>query len=567
MEKERHRRYPSAAAFAEDLARWRRGDPIEARPASRIYRIRRWMGRRRAPLLTALAILVLGGGGLLIWHAWRQSVRIKAGLARGAELEEQGRWREANEQFRLIQRIAPDDRVARDGAVRTGLVLDRLEREREQRRKEAFRIRSRAKEDLQRIEWSRSTEDGADRSRSLTVLKSRLEEAVRLCPELPEGYYLRGVAAELAGDWESAQHLWRRTLEITPEFFLARYRIARLLWWQAYIVRLSDEDGSSKQQVVRLADRAAACFDGGEDSEDQQFQVEKHIARMIMAYARGDGEELRRIAIDGIQTCGDVFGADEFHRILALTEKNREQKLEWLRRALEIRPRHPVALYHRADLYRKRGDWEKAIADLRHATQAHPRFSEAYEILGFCLYRMDRFDESAQSYSRSLEIAPTGRAYHSRGLARKKLGDFFGAILDYTFASLTRPTDATLFYDRGNAFKFLAKQREGTEKRNLFQQAIRDYSLALDLNPNYGEAYINRGNTYSELKEFSKSIPDFDRVLDLFPDRGSTYASRAVSHFYVGNMPQAKADARKALTFPLDAEAKHRAEWVLERVR
>jgi WD40 repeat protein len=53
LEKNPARRYASAAALADDLDRWRRGEPIEARPATRRERAVKWA--RRNPLVAALA--------------------------------------------------------------------------------------------------------------------------------------------------------------------------------------------------------------------------------------------------------------------------------------------------------------------------------------------------------------------------------------------------------------------------------------------------------------------------------------------------------------------------------
>jgi eukaryotic-like serine/threonine-protein kinase len=64
-------RYDSVRALAEDLARYARGEPVSARPASAAYRTRKWLGRNRAlAAVAASAILATFTGlGVAVWQA------------------------------------------------------------------------------------------------------------------------------------------------------------------------------------------------------------------------------------------------------------------------------------------------------------------------------------------------------------------------------------------------------------------------------------------------------------------------------------------------------------------
>jgi serine/threonine protein kinase len=73
LQKEPACRYASAAALAEDLRRFLRGEPIQARPVSRAERLWRWC--RRSPavasLIAAVGISLLGGTGVATYYALR----------------------------------------------------------------------------------------------------------------------------------------------------------------------------------------------------------------------------------------------------------------------------------------------------------------------------------------------------------------------------------------------------------------------------------------------------------------------------------------------------------------
>jgi formylglycine-generating enzyme required for sulfatase activity len=88
LEKDPRRRYPSAAAVADDLRRFVDGKPVVARPVGRLARGLRWCGRNRAvaTLLAAVVLVTLAG---LVSFAWAYRVAAR----RLADVEEANRRR------------------------------------------------------------------------------------------------------------------------------------------------------------------------------------------------------------------------------------------------------------------------------------------------------------------------------------------------------------------------------------------------------------------------------------------------------------------------------------------
>lgn len=76
MAKEPGRRYATAAALADDLRRYRAGEPIVARPVGRIEKLWRWARRNRAvAALSASLLIVLTGALVGMFGLWRLAER------------------------------------------------------------------------------------------------------------------------------------------------------------------------------------------------------------------------------------------------------------------------------------------------------------------------------------------------------------------------------------------------------------------------------------------------------------------------------------------------------------
>lgn len=71
LQREPQRRYPTAAAFADDLRRWLDGRVIVARADSAAYRLSKFVRRHRAAVVAALLVLLslVAGLGATLWQA------------------------------------------------------------------------------------------------------------------------------------------------------------------------------------------------------------------------------------------------------------------------------------------------------------------------------------------------------------------------------------------------------------------------------------------------------------------------------------------------------------------
>ena len=119
LEKDKQRRYQSAAQLASDVERYLHDQPIEARRASTFYQLRKFARRNRglvAGIVAAFALLVLGFA-TTTWQALRATANAEQADDRSVEAEEITGFLEG-----LLSSISPGD-LGRD--VRVQDVLDR----------------------------------------------------------------------------------------------------------------------------------------------------------------------------------------------------------------------------------------------------------------------------------------------------------------------------------------------------------------------------------------------------------------------------------------------------------
>lgn len=113
MAKARDRRYATAAELATDLGRLLAGEPVEAAPPSRIYRLRRFAGRNRAGVaVAAVAALATASVAAASSFGWMAATDRNAALA-AAERAEQDRRAAAESRADELERAV----AARDEAV------------------------------------------------------------------------------------------------------------------------------------------------------------------------------------------------------------------------------------------------------------------------------------------------------------------------------------------------------------------------------------------------------------------------------------------------------------------
>ena len=76
--------------------------------------------------------------------------------------------------------------------------------------------------------------------------------------------------------------------------------------------------------------------------------------------------------------------------------------------------------------------------------------------------------------------------------------------------------------------------------------AIADYSKALELNPEYRDAFNNLGKTFSRLGDYKRAILYYDRAIELNRKDADAYYNRGNAFSRLGNSTYANEDWKVA---------------------
>jgi tetratricopeptide (TPR) repeat protein len=143
----------------------------------------------------------------------------------------------------------------------------------------------------------------------------------------------------------------------------------------------------------------------------------------------------------------------------------------------------PRLFYQRAECYRKTGEYDKALSDLGRYLELYPESREALSLAG---------KTAAES------------------------GDNLRAIKYFSENLKIHPNDPGCYVDRANAY-FVSR---------TWNNAVMDYTMALDLRPDDPDVWLNKGIAQSSLGRSDDACHDFRKALSLGNKKAASYISK-----------------------------------------
>lgn len=215
---------------------------------------------------------------------------------------------------------------------------------------------------------------------------------------------------------------------------------------------------------------------------------------------------------------------EAFRKCLALNSTNREANLKFAELNLYLKA-YPDALKYANDalalddrqakpyfikgfVYQETKDTARAISSFQTVVELDPGYYDAYIQLGNIFSKRNN-PLAAQYYTNALRVRPSStEALYNRGLFLQNVGKLDLAEKDYQAILNMNPNYPDASFNLGYIQLVL---------RNDPKSAIPYFTDAIRSNPDYAEAFYNRGMAYRLTGDNESARKDFLKALSIFP--------------------------------------------------
>ena len=181
----------------------------------------------------------------------------------------------------------------------------------------------------------------------------------------------------------------------------------------------------------------------------------------------------------------------------------------------------------------------EAIRKFNTAIYSKPDGFQAYFLRGIAKFSLGDFNGAINDFTKTLSIHPLYmRAYHYRGISRDRVYDYAHAISDYDKALEIDPFNPDIFTARGDTKMHL----------NDLHGAIMDYTSAIQLERDIHSAWLNRGIARHFLGENEEALKDVNMAIQLDYFNVEAWIKRGMIQYELDSLDQSLADFNHAIT-------------------
>ena len=159
------------------------------------------------------------------------------------------------------------------------------------------------------------------------------------------------------------------------------------------------------------------------------------------------------------------------------------------------------------------------------------------------LHQRGQLAHARRLYHEILAVQPQhSKALHLLGVIAAQTGDQLQALKLIDKALAMDSGDPVAHFNRGATLQGLRQ----------FDAAAASYDRAVELKPDYADAYCIRGTALIELKRFDEALLSCNRAIELDPDFAEAYANRGIAFEQLGRWEEAAASYERAVAIRPD---------------
>jgi tetratricopeptide (TPR) repeat protein len=398
----------------------------------------------------------------------------------------------------------------------------------------------------------RDAGDTEDAGRVTKDAASELSALDMTGPERPEFLRLRAATEAAAGDVVAAEKDLKEALQIEPRNSILLLSYANLLWKtdrpeearKTYLEALAI-DASNPSALGALGYLSREMGDPKaalnyfldytkkhpEDYVPYLALADLYSANRQFAEAQENYEQaFRRAPGNPLIVSGAMNAALEAHQF--------PQANEWLARASRAVQQNPQVMREHERYLTMTGKYAES-ADLGYQViQKLPKDREAVDYLAYDLLFLDRFDEAMQIVQRFQPILPDDRDLPLiAGHVHADHNEYSAAVRDFTRALEIDPNIAVGYMNRGYVYNDM----------RLATKAEQDFRKALALNPQYGEARLGLAYALLQLRRSTAALKEAELASRLLPESESLHLVKAEAYRQRAILSGAEAEYRLAL--------------------
>jgi len=255
-----------------------------------------------------------------------------------------------------------------------------------------------------------------------------------------------------------------------------------------------------------------------------------------------------------------------YERSLVLIELEEYQKaIDGFTKSLDLKlPAQYKAFFQRGVCHRKVNKLDESIADLKQAIGLDPSSADAFNHLGLSYVEVRIFEEAKKMFASAIEFDCCARYLNNRGLACYHMSQYEEAIQDFSAALETEPENASIHFNLGNTRFQLGcdLQHPDAIRLRYHREALVDYQAAILLEPDNPTYLHHKGLAYQGCGMVREAISYYEEAL-------KRDASHHPSRFHLGIMYHMDCQFERALEafnggVPPD-EALHEARGIVYR--